>query len=120
MGVLLAHANDVAFNLAPKINITIFGSANYIVLVPGKRGTKMELLVFVALDLHYASPRHNVYEANPTVVGGDHRNVLVEEVDAGDFAAARELAIIILYLDGPLQFETLHVSFLALELVWRL
>lgn len=102
MSVLLAHADDIAFYLAPEIHIAIFRSTDHVILVPGKRGTKMELLIFVSLNLHDASPSHYVHEAHPAVVGGDHCNVLVEEVDAGDFAAAGELAIIIFDLDGPL------------------
>jgi len=108
MRVLLAHADDVALDLAPEVDIAIFTATYDIVQIVRERCPQMELLILVAFDFHYAPASHDVHEAHPAIVGRDHSYVLIEEVDAGDFSTPRKLAVVILDVDRSLKLQLFH------------
>lgn len=63
----------------------------------------MELLIFVSLYLHDTTARHNIDKSDATVIGCDHCDILIKEIDSSHFAAARELAIIVFDFNSSLE-----------------
>ena len=64
-------------------------------------------VVLVALDLHNDTPCQYVDESDPRVVGGNHADIRVEEVDASHLPPTRELAAVVSHFNRLLELELL-------------
>ena len=69
----------------------------------------MEGFIFVSLDFHDDSTSHDIDEPYSRVIGCHHGNILIEEIDTGDFSASRELPVVVLDIDGFLQLKFFNI-----------
>ena len=104
MCVLLAHVDDVTFDLTPEVYIAIFRPTYDIIKVGWKWGTEMELFIFVTFHFHYAPTSHYIHKSDSTIVSGDHNDILVEEVYACYFSTTRKLAVTIFNINCSFKF----------------
>ena len=68
----------------------------------------MQLLIFVSFDLHNTSSGHYAYESDTGIIGCYHGYIVVEKVNARNFATTWELAVIVSHLNGSLQLQFLE------------
>ena len=83
----MAEGDDVAFDLAPEVDVAVFASADDVVEIGRQSGSQVEGFVLVAFYLHYAGSCHHVDESDTRVVRGNHRNVHIKEVNSGNLAS---------------------------------
>lgn len=84
----MAEGDDVALNLAPEVDVAIFTSTDNVIEIRGESGTQVEGFVLVAFYLHDAASCHHIDESNTRVVGSNHGNVHIEEVNASHLATS--------------------------------
>jgi len=95
----VTQRDDVALNLAPEVDVAIFASADNVVEIWGESGAQVEGFVLVAFYLHDAASCHHIDETDTRVVGSNHGNVHIKEVNTSNLATSRELSVIIFHVD---------------------
>ena len=60
----MAEGDDVAFDLAPEVDVAVFASADDVVEIGGQSGPQVVGFVIVAFYLHYEDSSHHVDESD--------------------------------------------------------